>query len=264
MAHARDGTAYDLTGPKDAPCVVLIHGLGLSRRVTWDAFVPRLSDRFRVLSYDLPGHGKSAPVAGEITLTRLSAQLIGLMDELGLARAALIGFSLGGMINRRVAMDNPDRVQALAILNSPHERDAERQRLMEEAARQSAEGGPAATLDAALERWFTPEFRATETETVARVRETVLACEPASYAAHRYVLAAGVTELIRPDPPIPHPALVMTCEHDPGSTPAMSRAIGSEMPRAEVRIVPGLRHLGLIEAPQAFLDPVLAFIDRLE
>ena len=60
MAVSRAGTAYDLTGPKGAPVVALIHGLGLTRDATYREMIPMLSERFRVLSYDLCGHGQSA------------------------------------------------------------------------------------------------------------------------------------------------------------------------------------------------------------
>lgn len=263
MAVSADGTAYDLSGPEGAPAVVLIHGLGLNREITWDGLWPALAGRYRVLRYDLPGHGQSAPARDEVSLGSLSARLLALMDAVGIARAALIGFSLGGMINRRVALDHPDRVAGLGILNSPHERDPEAQALYERAARDSAAGGPEATVDAALERWFTDGFRAAHPEVVARVRAIVVGTDPASYAAHRWVLAAGVRELIRPEPPLEAPALVMTCEHDSGSTPAMSWAIAGETKAAEVRIVPDLRHLGLVERPEVFAEAVQDFLDGL-
>ncbi|WP_338548759.1 alpha/beta fold hydrolase [Roseovarius phycicola] len=256
-----NGTAYDLTGPEDAPVVALIHGLGLNRQITWDGMLPALSQRYRVLSYDLLGHGESAVPEGEVTLTALSEQLVDLMDHLQIGQAALVGFSLGGMINRRVALDHPERVSALAILNSPHEREPEAQAMYEKAARDSAVGGPEATVDAALKRWFSEGFHAENLDVVARVRQIVVANDPANYAAHRYVLAAGVTELIRPDPPIDAPALVMTCEHDSGSTPAMSWAIAHEMPEAQVEIVAELRHLGLVERPEVFSKAVLKFLE---
>lgn len=262
MAVTGQGTAYDLTGPEGAPVVVLIHGLGLARGVTWRAIAPVLAKRYRVLSYDLPGHGETAPPEGPVSLSALSAQVIGLMDALGIARAALVGFSLGGMINRRCVMDHPERVAGLAILNSPHERDHQAQKMVEASARDSSTGGPAATIEAAIERWFTPEFKNHSSDLVDEVRATVLASDPASYAAHRRVLAEGVTELIRPQPPITHPTLVMTCEQDSGSTPAMSHAIASEIEGAETVIVPGLRHLGLLEQPGRFTPPVLDFLDR--
>jgi (E)-2-((N-methylformamido)methylene)succinate hydrolase len=257
-----NGTAYDLTGPEGAPVVALIHGLGLTRASTWGAIAPLLARDFRVLSYDLPGHGDSALPRAAIDLTALSRQLIALMDALGIERAALAGFSLGGMINRRAAMDHPDRVTTLAVLNSPHQRGAEAQRMVEDRARDTAAGGPAANLDQTLARWFTDAFRRDHPGTVAAIRDIVLANDPANYAAHRMVLASGVTELIRPQPPITHPTLVMTCEHDSGSTPLMSHAIAGEIPGAETVIVPGLQHLGLIERPDLFAAPLRGFLER--
>lgn len=263
MPVSRGGTAYDLTGPEGAPVVVLIHGLGLARGVTWRGLIPALAGRYRVLSYDLGGHGESALPTATPSLRVLSAQLIDLMDDLGIAQAALVGFSLGGMINRRVAMDHPGRVGALCILNSPHERAEALQQQVEQAARDSDAGGPAATIDAALARWFTKGFAQAHPEVLREVRDVVLANHPGNYAAHRLVLAAGVVELIRPVPPIAHPALVMTCADDRGSTPAMSHAIAAEIPGAETVIVPGLRHMGLVERPALFATPVAGFLDRV-
>ena len=256
---SRDGTAYDLAGPQNAPVVVLVHGLGLTLQ-TWDRFVPVLSEHYRVLRYDLCGHGESAQPVRIPSLTVLSDQLWALLDQLGIGRCAIIGFSLGGMINRRFAMDHPDRVSALVILNSPHERSPEAQRLVEERAEQTGAGGPAATIDSTLERWFTSDFRAEAPDVMAHIRKTVLANDPVNFTLHRQVLANGVIELIRPAPPITTPTLVMTCENDSGSTPEMSHAIASEIPRARNLIVPGLKHMGLMERPELFWTPILQFL----
>jgi pimeloyl-ACP methyl ester carboxylesterase len=254
-----DGTAFELHGPAGAPVLVLVHGLGLTR-ATWEGHLPALAERHRVLAYDLAGHGESAPPAARPSLTLFSEQLRALMDALGIARAAVSGFSLGGMINRRFAMDHPGRCGPLVILNSPHERDPEAQRLVEERAAATEAGGPAATIDATIARWFTPGFVAARPDLIARVKAWVLANDPATYAACRQVLATGVTELIRPDPPIAHPALVITCENDTGSTPAMTRAIAAEIPGAAALIVPGLQHMGLMERPGLFTAPTLDFL----
>ncbi|MEL7278747.1 MAG: alpha/beta fold hydrolase [Pseudomonadota bacterium] len=254
------GTAYDLTGREGAPVVVLIHGLGLTREITWRGMLHDLEAEFRVLNYDLLGHGESAVPHGTIDLTRLSEQLIALLDHLDISHAALMGFSLGGMINRRVAMDHPDRVRALIILNSPHERDPERQAQVERQAQDSDSGGPAATLDAALARWLTSDFTTENKGMVDEIRAILLANNADNYAKHRYVLAAGVTELIRPDPPLAQPMLVMTCAEDSGSTPAMSRAIAAESTNAQALILPDLKHMGLLERPDLFLPPCIRFL----
>jgi len=258
-----NGSRYTLSGPADAPVLAFIHGLGLNRHI-WEKFVSHFEARYRVLNYDLFGHGESAAAPVKPSVSLYSQQLIELMDQLGIERCSLIGFSLGGMINRRVAIDHPERVAALMILNSPHERGAEAQALVEQRALDSAAGGPGATLDATIERWFTAEFRAAHRGYIQRVRGWVLANDAHNYALAREVLAFGVVELIRPQPPIAKPALVMTCENDSGSTPAMSQAIASEIDAAEVIIVPGLKHMGLAENPGFFINALSEFLDSVE
>jgi len=257
-----NGSVFQFTGAEGAPVMVLIHGLGLNRGI-WDAFASAFSNRYRVLRYDLFGHGESAAPPATPTLTVFSEQLLGLMDELDIEQAILIGFSLGGMINRRLAMDHPQRVTALAILNSPHEREAAAQKLVEQRALDSASGGPGATLDATIERWFTVGFRARKKEFVTRVRHWVLANDAEIYALCRQTLAFGVVELIRPQPPITHATLVMTCENDSGSTVAMSQAIASEIPGAQVIIAPRLQHMGMSENADFFITALAEFFDPL-
>ena len=257
-----NGSRYELSGAADGPVVALIHGLGLNRQV-WDKYRSRLGQRYRVLTYDLYGHGESAAPPRTPSVTLFSEQLIGLMDELGIDQCALVGFSLGGMINRRVAIDHPERVRALAILNSPHDRGDEAQARAERQAMDAAAGGPGATLEAAIERWFTPEFRNKHSDYIDRVRGWVLANDPDIYAQCRQVLAFGVVELIRPEPPITHPTLVITCEHDSGSTPAMSQAIASEIAGAGVIIVPALKHMGLTENPSFFINALSEFLEAV-
>lgn len=255
-----NGSVYELTGPVDAPVLVFVHGLGLNRQV-WAKFVARMAQRYRVLNYDLFGHGESVPPPEKPNLTTFSEQLVSLLDELGIERCSIIGFSLGGMINRRFAIDHPNRLQAMAILNSPHERGDEAQKLVEQRALDSAAGGPGATLDATIERWFTQSYIEGHADFIATVRDWVLANDTEVYAMCREVLAFGVPELIRPNPPITHPTLVMTCENDSGSTPAMSQTIASEIAGAQVVIVPELQHMGLSENPSFFIVALDEFFE---
>ena len=257
-----NGSAYEISGPVDAPVLVFVHGLGLNRQV-WDIYIARFDQRYRVLNYDLYGHGESVPPPGMPSLTMFSEQLLGLLDELAIDRCSIIGFSLGGMINRRFAMDHGERLQAMAILNSPHERDPAAQKLVEQRALDSAAGGPGATLDATIERWFTPGFISDNPDYMATVRGWVLANDPEIYARCRRVLAFGVIELIRPQPPITHPTLVITCENDSGSTPDMSQAIAGEIVGSQVVVAPALQHMGLVENPSFFISAIAEYLEEV-
>ena len=260
--RAADGTAYWLNGPEDGTPLVLIHGLGLSSSL-WQAHLPALCARYRVLNYDLFGHGQSRPAERPLNLSVFADQIAGLLEETVMGPAHLVGFSIGGMINRRVAMDHPDLVRSLVILNSPHDRGAQMQREVEARARQALDQGAEATLQAALERWFTPEFLASNAQTPRQVASWRMQADRASYGQSAWVLAHGVRELIRPAPPLMHASLVMTCAEDVGSTPQMSWDIAAEIPGAECQIIPQLKHLGLLEVPEAFTLPVLDFLQRV-
>lgn len=255
-----EGTAYDLTGPEGAPCVVLIHGLGLSRRL-WDPHLAAF-EGLRVLRYDLYGHGQSDPLPGEASLSLYARQIAGLLDHLETAAAHIVGFSIGGMINRRFALDFPEKCLSLAILNSPHDRGEEAQQAVEDRAKQVRNQGALSTMDAALKRWFTPEYLAVGPGP-AQVRDWRGQVDAESYAGAAWVLAHGVRELTGRDGDITTPTLVMTCENDSGSTPAMSHAIADEIPRAHRLVIPHLQHLGLMEDPDAFTRPVIQFLNEV-
>ena len=83
-----------------------------------------------------------------------------------------------------------------------------------------------------------------------------------SYAQAAWVLAHGVRELTSA-PSTPHPAFVLTGENDTGSTPSMAHAIATQTGAEAAHIVPGYQHLGLLEDPSAFTEPVIDFLTRM-
>ena len=112
-------TAYEQAG--DGSAVVLIHGLGLSRQM-WQWQAPVLSEHFRVVRYDLIGHGESDKPPGPYAMADFVAQLLELVDSVRLDDFALVGFSLGGLITQAFTLAHPDRVRAVGILHSAYDR----------------------------------------------------------------------------------------------------------------------------------------------
>jgi pimeloyl-ACP methyl ester carboxylesterase len=105
------------TGPRDAPAVIMLHGFGSSLE-TWDDWAALLSDKFRVVRYDLPGFGLTGPdPTGDYTDARSVAVLAALMDRLGIAKAAIIGNSMGGKLAWTFAATHPDRVTKLVLVS---------------------------------------------------------------------------------------------------------------------------------------------------
>jgi 4,5:9,10-diseco-3-hydroxy-5,9,17-trioxoandrosta-1(10),2-diene-4-oate hydrolase len=110
---------YHEAGPADAPPVVLLHGGGPGASA-WSNFGPNVgvfAERFRVLAVDQPGYGRSA--GGELTghfFTHAADLLLGLLDELGIARVHLVGNSLGGGTAVRFALRHGDRAGRLVLM----------------------------------------------------------------------------------------------------------------------------------------------------
>jgi len=253
------GTAYQSSG--DGPALIMVHGLGLNRQM-WQWQREALNKHFTVIEYDLLGHGESAKPAGPYTLQQMTGQIAALMDHLGLQRCALAGFSLGGLIVQAFALAYPQRVNALVILNAAHGRtDQERNSLMARVA-QVKEHGPASTVDAALQRWFTSDFADQAPQVLEQVRQWVMANDAQVYPELYYLLAQADIPLEKAIAQIDCPTLVITGEHDYGNSPQMSRRIADLIPGARVEILAGLRHMGLAEDPVQVNGLMLPFLQR--
>ncbi len=263
MGITPDGTHFKMTGPEGVPVVVMIHGLGLNQDC-WQWTIPALSDRFRVLTYDLYGHGQSAPPPERPSLSMFSRQLESLLDYCAIQNAAISGFSLGGMIARRFAQDVPQRVSALVILHSPHKRTDAAQEAILKRVEQARLDGPKATVEAALDRWFTEAFRQSNPRMMNTVRDWVMANDKAIYHTIYRVLADGIDEIVAPNPPISCPALVITGDEDFGNGPEMANAIAAEIAGGRALILSGLRHMALAEDPEAVNKPLRSFLESLD
>ena len=255
---APDGTVCEITG--DGPTVVLVHGFGLDRQM-WQWLVPDLTG-FKVLTYDLIGHGQSPDPQGEPDLRMFAEQIRRLIDHCGIERCAVAGFSLGGMIARRFALDHADRLMALAILSSAHGRTPEERAVILLRVEMARRSGPGATVEAALERWFTEPYRNANPEVMDQVRRWVLANRPNVYPTIYRVMAEGDAELAEPIRTIRCPTLVMTGGEDDGNSPAMTHRMAEAIPSAEAVVLPGLRHMGLAENPALFNGPLVDFLSR--
>jgi pimeloyl-ACP methyl ester carboxylesterase len=254
-----NGSRYELRG--SGPALVLVHGLGLNHAM-WRWLMPQLESRYTVLSYDLSGHGKTAPVPGHGSMAAFVTQLRALVDFTGLDRFALAGFSLGGMIAQAFTLESPQRVRALAVLHSAFDRsDAERAAILERVALAEAEG-PQATIGKALQRWFTAGFAAMHPEVLDLVRDWVTTNDRQAFAAAYRLLALVDGPLAARTGEIACPALVVTGEEDFGNSPDMARRMAARMQQADCRILPGLRHMALAEDPAAMLAELLPFFDR--
>lgn len=243
----RDGVAlnYRLNGSGSRP-LVLVHGVG-SYCEAWAGVIARLSGDFRILSFDLRGHGRSARVRCRYEIDDFTGDVLALADHAGFGSFDLAGFSLGGLIAQRLALTHPARLRRLVLLSTIAGRtDEERERVLARLAALRA-GDRGSHYDASLSRWLTEDFQARNPELIAELRRRNAENDPDCYVSAYRVLAetdfGGLIDQIR------LPTLIATGEDDQGSNPRMSRYMHERIRGSRLHILPGLRHSLLNEAP---------------
>ena len=126
---------YQEAGPHDGPPVILIHGFTASTLVWSEVLLPIAEEGFRVIAPDLMGFGFSEkPRRGEYTIEGHARMIVGLMDELGIERATLVGSSYGGAIAATCALDYAERVERLVLVGAVSNDDIKRRPLLRIAA----------------------------------------------------------------------------------------------------------------------------------
>lgn len=254
--HDTSGTYYELRGDRSVPPLVLVHGVGLDNTM-WDAHVELLAACRPVLRYDLLGHGRSKTPTR--SLGDFVAQLERLLQNLQIERICLAGFSLGGVVAQRFAADYPRRVTRLMLLYTVYKRTEKELEGVRARLRLTEEQGAGATVDAAIARWFSPRFQHSRPDVIEAVRQRLLNNDRQSYvAAYRVFVNADDAvgdALLR----VRCPTLVLTGELDVGSTPEMAYRMARDLSEARVVIMPGLRHMGPVEAVEQTVDQLSEF-----
>ncbi|WP_029655031.1 alpha/beta fold hydrolase [Marinobacter daepoensis] len=254
------GTRYWRSGV-GAP-VVLIHGVGLDATM-WQAQVDALADHYDVIAYDMLGHGESPLPKEDASLDDYADQLCALMDELEIAQATVIGFSMGGLVARAFALRHLERLRAMGVLSSVFNRNEQQRSGVQQRLSQTREQGPSANVEGALERWFSPAFRAAYPDRIAAIRDCVTQNHPdgyyRSYALFGTQDRFGANDLSS----INVPVLVATGELDPGSTPHMAKELARNLPNAHVHILAGQRHMAPLEAADEVNRLLLGFLGKV-
>ncbi|MFJ6658122.1 3-oxoadipate enol-lactonase [Streptomyces sp. NPDC091377] len=246
--------AHLVEGPAAAPPLLLGPSLGTSYAL-WDAVAPELSATHRVIRWDLPGHGGSAPelIGAGARVGDLAELVLTLADALGVERFAWAGVSLGGAVGLHLAVHHPERVTSLAaVCSSAHFGGA---RPWEERAALVRREGTAGLADHADSRWFAGDF------TVPRLVRDLRAADPGAYAA--CCDALGAFDLRSRLGDIRVPTLLIAGREDPATPPAHLREIADAVPDATLVELPGASHLAPAQRPEAVLTALRAHFDGL-
>ncbi|NQW11068.1 MAG: 3-oxoadipate enol-lactonase [Alphaproteobacteria bacterium] len=241
-------------GPPNAPALVFSNSLGTDLR-TWDAVIARLSDRFRCVRYDTRGHGLTDRGAAEVTITRLAADLAGLLDHLGIRETLLCGLSIGGLIAQQLIKDHPDRVRGLVLCDTASKIGTPE--MWQERIDGIGKHGLDAAADGILERWFAPAFRSGKPAETAAWRNLLIRTPLDGYLA----CCAAIRDAdLRADAArISVPTLCVGGAQDGATPPEVVRALAASIPGARFVELDQCGHLPCIEQPQALVDAMVDF-----
>ncbi|WP_106475761.1 bifunctional 3-oxoadipate enol-lactonase/4-carboxymuconolactone decarboxylase PcaDC [Phytohalomonas tamaricis] len=250
--------AYRLLGPEAAPLVVLAHPLGMSQTV-WDEVLPTLLSRYRVLTWDLPGHGGSAPTDGPLSAETLTSELLALVDHAGAARFHFVGNSIGGALGQHLLVHHEERLDAVVLTNTgarlgtPENWHARAKRVREEGlVNMASELAP---------RWFsdkTKENAALVAGWIAQLART----DDENYAQLCEMLAAfDMNDALRQADFSQRNAIHLLGGNDDLSTPPETLAqLAACLPGAPLEILASVGHVPPVEQPETMAKRLMQWL----
>jgi 3-oxoadipate enol-lactonase len=245
---------YTLSGAEGAPVLVLSNSLGTTLEM-WQPQLPPLERDFRVLRYDMRGHGNSDLTPAACSISTLGEDVVALLNQLGIEKAHFCGLSIGGFIGQWLGARAPQRLLSLVLCNTAAKigtPETWNKRIAD-----VEQGGMASIADSVLQRWFTPAFRAAYPAAVEPFRAMLLANDPGGYsllcAAIRDMDQRKLVEEVRV------PTCVLAGEHDPVTTVEDAKFLQDKIPAAKLVILPAA-HISNVEARSQFNTAVIEFL----
>jgi len=221
----------------------------------WNPQVDEFKRDFRILRYDTRGQRGSSVTPGPYSMDLLAEDVIVLLDLLKVQRVSFCGLSMGGMIGMALALHHPERLHKLVLCNtSPKIGTMESWNARIEAVNK---GGMKAVVEAVLERWFTPAFRAGGHPAVEATHQMLMETPPTGYVA----CCAAVRDMDQRQAisSIRVPTLVVCGSSDPVTPPAEGRFLAQQIAGAEY-VELSAAHLSNVEAAALFNEAVGRFL----
>lgn len=235
---------YVVDGPADRPVLVLGPSLGTDLGL-FDAQVAELSDRWRTVRFDLPGHGHSPAPPGLYTMPGIAADVLALLDGLAVERFHYAGVSIGGAIGQQLALDAGERLLSLTVCASAA-RFADPPSWTARAATVRTEGTQA-MVASRTGTWWVPAFAERMPQEAERLLAMLRNTSSEGYAG--CCEAIGVFDVRAELHRISAPTLVLAGAEDPATPVDMVRQVAEGIPGARFVVIPQAAHLVNAERP---------------
>jgi 3-oxoadipate enol-lactonase len=241
--------------------VLLLHGFPLSGAI-WHKQQQRLRDLCRVITPDLRGHGQSPAPAGVYGMDALAGDMLALLDSLDIAKAVIVGHSMGGYATLAAWRFAPERFLALGLVSSHAGADTEEGREARyRMADQVAAEGNQVVAAAMLRKLFAPRLPAGD-PIIEPVRQMIL------HTAREGIIGALRGMAARPSseamlPTIGVPVLIIAGDKDQIIPPAKAEAIAAAIPKATLSIIANAGHMPMLERPEATTAAIIKFLSTV-
>jgi 3-oxoadipate enol-lactonase len=256
-----DGELLPGYGRRDRPDepVLLLHSLGLDRSV-WSAHVEALREYGPVLVCDLPGHGRSDPLTGPVTVEEMADAVARFLDAHGIDQVTVAGLSLGGCVAQALTFGYPGLVRRIVLVDTTAWYGPNAQASWEERAIRAAEEGLASMANFQLRRWFSPAYPEQNPDLCNRLLAVFRANDLRSY--QETCRAMGIYDGRDRLHAIAVPAVVMVGELDPATPVDHARVLATSIPGARLYVLPQTSHLSPVERPEAFRQCLIELLSR--
>lgn len=250
--RVHDGTGISYSAAGRGPWLILSNSLATDRGM-WRPQRAELEKRYTVLSYDTRGHGQSDVSESDFGFDTLAADVVALMDHLGIDKAKFMGLSLGGMTGLALALWHPDRIKRVVCCDARADAPDAFKAMWDNNISVSTSGGMAAIADGTIPRWFSPEFRAdpANADLLASVREMILRTPAEGY--RKAARCLQTLDLLKSLDQIAVPAQFIVGELDPAAPLPVVQDMADRVDGAQVHVIPKAAHLSNLEAPDVFL-----------
>jgi len=260
-------TGVQLSEPSAGPLLLLGNSIGTSATALWAASAAFLGERFHVVAWDLPGHGRNTdPVSDSFSMAELAAGVMAFADRVLTDRGEpggrlyYAGDSLGGAVGLQALLDAPDRILA-AVLLCTGAKIGDADGWWERAARVRA-SGTAVLINQSVERWFAPGFLEREPQVASQLLESLRAADAEAYALACEALADFDVRSRLGE--IAVPVLAVAGAEDFATQANLLAEIANGVQRGTLQVLEGVAHLAPAEAPQEVAKLIMKHFDEEE
>lgn len=249
-------------GSTNAPAIILIHGFPLNKAI-WKKQVEILMDSYRVIAYDIRGHGNTDTGNDNFSIGLFANDLLSLMDALKIDKAILCGLSMGGYIALYAIENYPERLKALILCdtNCAADKPEAKEKRMK-AIVSIREKGLEQYAEESLKKLFAQISFSKQIEEIALVREMIMKTSKPSLIKTLHALAERKETCNRLQE-IKVPVLIMVGKEDEITPPDIALALHDKIKNSTIQIIDNAGHLCNMENPEQFNDQLTGFLSLI-